>query len=134
MLEPGQVLYVPKHWWHYVECESTAISVNTWIELVSQNKNQSDLHLSNNGKFIDLSLLDNLLGIFLELHPLCIKTDNSCFRWDCVNEFFCVHCAHFNLSIFVVFFLMIRRPPRSTLFPYTTLFRSLQHLSQLLRH
>ena len=26
--------------------------------------------------------------------------------------------------LFVVFFLMIRRPPRSTLFPYTTLFRS----------
>src|SRR2546422_2624842 len=25
---------------------------------------------------------------------------------------------------------MIRRPPRSTLFPYTTLFRSLQHLQQ----
>src|SRR3712207_8996731 len=25
---------------------------------------------------------------------------------------------------------MIRRPPRSTLFPYTTLFRSLQHLSE----
>src|SRR5258708_13862606 len=28
----------------------------------------------------------------------------------------------FTVSIF--FFLMIRRPPRSTLFPYTTLFRS----------
>src|SRR2546427_7300137 len=28
-----------------------------------------------------------------------------------------ITCAHF-------FFLMIRRPPRSTLFPYTTLFRS----------
>src|SRR5438477_7848858 len=27
-------------------------------------------------------------------------------------------------SGFLVFFLMIRRPPRSTLFPYTTLFRS----------
>src|SRR5258707_15445905 len=26
--------------------------------------------------------------------------------------------------IFFFFFLMIRRPPRSTLFPYTTLFRS----------
>src|SRR3712207_7840926 len=26
----------------------------------------------------------------------------------------------------VVFFLMIRRPPRSTLFPYTTLFRSVR--------
>src|SRR5262249_62342094 len=27
-------------------------------------------------------------------------------------------------SLFLLFFLMIRRPPRSTLFPYTTLFRS----------
>src|SRR3712207_8924827 len=27
-------------------------------------------------------------------------------------------------SYFLFFFLMIRRPPRSTLFPYTTLFRS----------
>src|SRR2546425_6780482 len=26
--------------------------------------------------------------------------------------------------ILIIFFLMIRRPPRSTLFPYTTLFRS----------
>src|ERR1039457_7375223 len=30
-------------------------------------------------------------------------------------------CREFNVN---VFFLMIRRPPRSTLFPYTTLFRS----------
>src|SRR5438270_4875240 len=28
---------------------------------------------------------------------------------------------------FSVFVLMIRRPPRSTLFPYTTLFRSISH-------
>src|SRR2546430_7663523 len=28
------------------------------------------------------------------------------------------------------FFLMIRRPPRSTLFPYTTLFRSLAALTE----
>src|SRR6266700_6824640 len=27
-------------------------------------------------------------------------------------------------SVLLFFFLMIRRPPRSTLFPYTTLFRS----------
>ena len=33
---------------------------------------------------------------------------------------FCVLC----LDYFLFFFLMIRRPPRSTLFPYTTLFRS----------
>src|SRR3712207_7064866 len=29
---------------------------------------------------------------------------------------------------------MIRRPPRSTLFPYTTLFRSIEGSTQLLRH
>src|SRR3982751_7146304 len=29
-------------------------------------------------------------------------------------------------SVSFVFFLMMRRPPRSTLFPYTTLFRSCQ--------
>src|SRR6266498_5485905 len=31
-----------------------------------------------------------------------------------------------SLSLFLFFFLMIRRPPRSTLFPYTTLFRSIR--------
>ncbi|XP_014271464.1 HSPB1-associated protein 1 homolog isoform X1 [Halyomorpha halys] len=30
-LEPGDVLFVPFHWWHYVENLSSAISVNTWI-------------------------------------------------------------------------------------------------------
>src|SRR5436190_14010816 len=36
---------------------------------------------------------------------------------------------------FHLFFLMIRRPPRSTLFPYTTLFRSrrLEELEQIMR-
>src|SRR3712207_7840214 len=30
----------------------------------------------------------------------------------------------------IFFFLMIRRPPRSTLFPYTTLFRSGDHVAE----
>src|SRR3712207_7924270 len=34
---------------------------------------------------------------------------------------------------FMFFFLMIRRPPRSTLFPYTTLFRSTQDSMALQR-
>src|SRR5688572_33209163 len=40
-------------------------------------------------------------------------------------------------ALLFFFFLMIRRPPRSTLFPYTTLFRSLDLLEddlQLLGH
>src|ERR1039457_6331037 len=31
-----------------------------------------------------------------------------------------------------LFFLMIRRPPRSTLFPYTTLFRSTRDMAKLI--
>src|SRR5260370_593306 len=34
-----------------------------------------------------------------------------------------LHCSH-PLNSYHYFFLMIRRPPRSSLFPYTTLLRS----------
>src|SRR5256886_17471150 len=44
----------------------------------------------------------------------------------CVWQFLFILCSYyFSFSFF--FFLMIRRPPRSTLFPYTTLFRSGLH-------
>src|SRR2546421_12377093 len=36
--------------------------------------------------------------------------------------------SSFTRNLLFFFFLMIRRPPRSTLFPYTTLFRSLQDI------
>lgn len=33
-LSPGQVLFVPRHWWHYVESiDPITVSVNSWIEL-----------------------------------------------------------------------------------------------------
>src|SRR5258708_6169513 len=35
-----------------------------------------------------------------------------------------VHVHGLSSDLYFLFFLMIRRPPRSTLFPYTTLFRS----------
>src|SRR5438105_14140358 len=37
---------------------------------------------------------------------------------------FCCFLYRIYYSLFFFFFLMIPRPPRSTLFPYTTLFRS----------
>src|SRR5260221_14769349 len=40
------------------------------------------------------------------------------------QEYEPLHCKG-NFAHDFFFFLMIRRPPRSTLFPYTTLFRSL---------
>src|SRR2546422_7974976 len=40
-----------------------------------------------------------------------------------------LQASHYSVHLFF-FFLMIRRPPRSTLFPYTTLFRS-HHVARL---
>src|ERR1039458_10514218 len=40
-------------------------------------------------------------------------------------------CVFTSIVLFLFFFLMIRRPPRSTLFPYTTLFRSQAFTEQL---
>src|SRR6476620_12408392 len=45
----------------------------------------------------------------------------------CFSLFYCLSSR--PLLLLFVFFLMIRRPPRSTLFPYTTLFRSEQQLA-----
>lgn len=40
-LGPGDVLYVPPYWWHYVESLSTSISISTWsrFEVVNNNMN-----------------------------------------------------------------------------------------------
>src|SRR5574343_617851 len=45
-----------------------------------------------------------------------------CSMWSCFSQCCCLGRIS---SLRFFFFLMIRRPPRSTLFPYTTLFRSL---------
>src|SRR2546430_13681560 len=47
-----------------------------------------------------------------------------------ISRFLSVYFLSSTISfpILFFFFLMIRRPPRSTLFPYTTLFRSLMIL------
>src|SRR2546429_7143653 len=41
-----------------------------------------------------------------------------------------IYCVHLIKQYINFFFLMIRRPPRSTLFPYTTLFRSTSWLAR----
>src|SRR3989475_12236676 len=63
----------------------------------------------DHGAIICVHLLSHSKYLFLHApHPLLV----------CVNVTF-----SFTFILFF-FFLMIRRPPRSTLFPYTTLFRS----------
>src|SRR5689334_25124484 len=49
-----------------------------------------------------------------------------------VSSFRCFPFSYYVYH-FVFFFLLIRRPPRSTLFPYTTLFRSAK-MGKVMRH
>lgn len=44
-LSPGDVLFVPRHWWHYVRNEELSISINTWLELPDQDS-EARLHES----------------------------------------------------------------------------------------
>src|ERR1022692_441414 len=57
--------------------------------------------------------------LLLEKKSACHAT--SCVPLLQVSELVCATASYAQLFLF---FLMIRRPPRSTLFPYTTLFRS----------
>src|SRR5437764_12891044 len=45
-----------------------------------------------------------------------------------------LNTLHTCMSFFAFFFLMIRRPPRSTLFPYTTLFRSTARVASIMEN
>lgn len=47
-LKPGDVLFVPRHWWHYVESLDTSVSINTWLP----------------SKFDDISRMDEALVKF----------------------------------------------------------------------
>ena len=58
----------------------------------------------------------------------CVSGRHRCI---CVWEGICGRVVLVMRLVLLLFFLMIRRPPRSTLFPYTTLFRSLQTVAGL---
>src|SRR5258705_6258419 len=57
-----------------------------------------------------------IIRFFFEIH------DQSFFLFSSFSFYISTYIFMFSFLFF--FFLMIRRPPRSTLFPYTTLFRS----------
>src|ERR1022692_3885446 len=70
-------------------------------------------------------------NITLKMHPLRERTEESPirsqhFRRKVAAKYDCqaLPISPALLHALFFFFLMIRRPPRSTLFPYTTLFRS----------
>src|SRR3712207_1842945 len=68
---------------------------------------------------LDQAVVDRILTGVERRQPVPIDRKSTRLNSSHANISYAVFCLK---SIF--FFLMIRRPPRSTLFPYTTLFRS----------
>uniref|UniRef100_A0A8C1S7V3 Hspb associated protein 1 n=1 Tax=Cyprinus carpio TaxID=7962 RepID=A0A8C1S7V3_CYPCA len=47
-LQPGQVLFVPRHWWHYVESvDPVTVSVNSWIEMDGVSSHDENMQYLN---------------------------------------------------------------------------------------
>src|SRR5437773_948978 len=77
--------------------------------------------------FGTLHLIFNLLS----QSSFCSSTTSRIVRTNCITSILLLASA-FLVILLLFFFLMTRRAPRSTLFPYTTLFRSIIH-SRFLR-
>ena len=64
-LDPGDVLFVPRHWWHFVETVETAISVNTWIEMVIFSEQRCYIRLKKPQKTKNCFLLEVCIAFWL---------------------------------------------------------------------
>src|SRR5450755_2256978 len=65
----------------------------------------------------------NILRFFARQVTAGVEGINTYIKQRSTSGQFLVESPFAGADVEAVFFLMIRRPPRSTLFPYTTLFR-----------
>ena len=72
---------------------------------------------------LDATIIDSILIIY-HIKPIMITVNRSTASILVIEYRFYIVSLGMNNFVLCFFFLMIRRPPRSTLFPYTTLFRS----------
>src|SRR5439155_97918 len=66
----------------------------------------------------------NLRGAFQVIDNTCLHRGGPLGEGELDGDVVTCPWHGWQYNVKTVFFLMIRRPPRSTLFPYTTLFRS----------
>lgn len=77
LLEPGDVLLVPKHWWHIVECESeVSLSINRWLPHPDDTKHRLEEAVA---KFVFGSITSTL-------NSLGVSTTDSHSGWISPSE------------------------------------------------
>ncbi|XP_037768443.1 HSPB1-associated protein 1 isoform X3 [Chelonia mydas] len=75
-LNPGQVLFVPRHWWHYVESiDPITVSINSWIELVEATSHE-----------INLQYLNGAMSAYLEYQKVTVSEDRDPSTHDTEKE------------------------------------------------
>ncbi|XP_052791100.1 HSPB1-associated protein 1-like isoform X2 [Mya arenaria] len=71
-LGPGEVLYVPQHWWHFVETLEPSFSINTWVPLASDSSSHVEESVC---RLLFSSLASHLLSPE-QIHA-CLNTGES---------------------------------------------------------
>uniref|UniRef100_A0A6A7G1N8 HSPB1-associated protein 1-like n=1 Tax=Hirondellea gigas TaxID=1518452 RepID=A0A6A7G1N8_9CRUS len=87
-LQPGDVLFVPKHWWHFVENLNFSISINTWIELPSDTEDQlkEALVVHQVGSACQATDSTEIISSILNPNMLHIATMTASEIFDCVQD------------------------------------------------
>eukprot|EP00668_Euglena_longa_P046005 GGOE01061688.1.p1 GENE.GGOE01061688.1~~GGOE01061688.1.p1 ORF type:complete len:446 (-),score=58.72 GGOE01061688.1:36-1259(-) len=91
VLQPGDVLYIPKHWWHFAVSVDVTVSVNQWVDVPSDSEDRLRESIV---RFLMSSLLDRA-GPSLHLGPAghCLNPNED--LWDHAQ---CLEAFHAALS------------------------------------
>ncbi|XP_037814253.1 HSPB1-associated protein 1 [Lucilia sericata] len=81
ILEPNDVLIVPKHWWHYVEALDISLSVNAWIPLECDLEQQIE-------ECIVKYLIENFIKDYADETKKYIMNPNQLLNFNTKEELF----------------------------------------------
>src|SRR6266536_3283735 len=102
-------------------CSTTDWIVAFWVNPAEKSRCRSEEHTSELQSRVDL-----VCRLLLEKKKSTIGCMGTLYQHrsaQCRQRFLPARSYGTSIRAAFFFFLMIRRPPRSTLFPYTTLFR-----------
>ncbi|MES1901960.1 MAG: HSPB1-associated protein 1 [Paramarteilia canceri] len=99
ILNPGDVLYVPKHWWHYAEALTNSLSINCWFDLECDRTDR----LKEIFTSIHINSIINNLSIreegMIKLFKMSMDSKKHLKHWDsskrksCVQEENAIKCC-----------------------------------------